>query len=171
MDAWGATTYGDPCTGCGFEWSTTLDHAVGTVERIPVAFGDVLRGATGHERREDLMWSVGSYTCHVADNLRIWAERLAGVAAGAPLEVGAYDENELAHARRYEAIPLPAALWSLRRSADDWVAAVAGSRRDGVVLIHPVRGELTLADIAVANAHDAVHHLDDVELTLAELRR
>lgn len=162
MDTWGATTYGDPCRGCGFGWSTSLPDAVALIERLPVDAGDLLGGATGVERSPDLAWSVGSYVCHVGDNLRIWAERLGGIAAGAPPAVGGYDENALGDARQYEAIPLPSALWSLRRAADEWVAAVAGSRHEGVVMVHPVRGELTLADVAVANAHDAHHHLHDI---------
>ena len=36
------------------------------------------------KRHPDLSWSVLEYVCHVADNLRISAERLVGVAAGGP---------------------------------------------------------------------------------------
>lgn len=54
----------------------------------------------------------------VADNLRIWAERLAGSAAGAKA-VGAYDDNLLAAARFYSDVPLSAALWSIERARGD----------------------------------------------------
>jgi methionyl-tRNA formyltransferase len=47
---------------------------------LTAAYGEVLAGATGSEQLPELAWSVGAYVCHVADNLRIWTERLMGVA-------------------------------------------------------------------------------------------
>jgi hypothetical protein len=102
----------------------------------------------------------------VADNLAIWAERLAGIAAGGPLLVGGYDEMALAMARNYPSIPLPAALWSLGRSVEDWLGAVGMSRTRGIVLVHPERGGQTLAEVMGSNAHDAVHHRWDIERSL-----
>ncbi len=169
MNEWGAVTYGDPCRECGFAWSTTLDEAVVVVENCPGALLGLLGGASGDERRLDLAWSVGVYVCHVADNLRIWAERLVAVEDGHPAEVGGYDENELAHARRYDSIPLRAAQWSLGRSVEDWLRAVNGSPHTGTLMIHPERGELSLLDVTVSNAHDTFHHLHDVETTLVGL--
>ncbi len=170
MNDWGAVTYGDPCRECGFAWTTTLDEAVVVVANCPGALLGLLAGASGDERRLDLAWSVGSaYVCHVADNLRIWAERLVAVEDGHPAEVDGYDENALAHARGYESIPLRAAQWSLGRSVEDWLRAVNDSPRTGTLMIHPERGELSLLDVTVSNAHDTFHHLHDVETTLAGL--
>ena len=90
----------------------------------------MLVGAIGTERHPDLEWSVSAYVSHVADNLRIWAERLAGIAAGAPPEVGGYDESALARARGYQQIPLQAALWSLSRSVAGWQHAVGADPAD-----------------------------------------
>jgi hypothetical protein len=136
------------------------------VMELPATYRDLLEGASGDERHPDLGWSVTEYIAHVGDNLGIWAERLGGVADGAPPEVGAYDENELADARNYEAIPLPSALWSLSRSVVDWREAVGLSSRDGTVLVHPERGEQTLSEVVHSNAHDAFHHGWDIERTL-----
>jgi hypothetical protein len=61
--------------------------------------------------------SVANYVCHVGDNLRIWAERLMGVVEGTPTLVGGCNENELAHARNYESIPLQASMWSVVTSS------------------------------------------------------
>src|SRR5262249_30989612 len=63
---------------------------------------------------------------------RIWAERLAGSAAGAR-SVGAYDDNLLAAARSYPDVPLSAALWSIERARGDWEVAVAGVAHEGIV--------------------------------------
>ncbi len=136
------------------------------VSRLPSAYARLLDGATGDERHPELEWSVTAYVCHVGDNLRIWAERLAGIAAGASPVVGGYDENALAQARGYTRIPLQAAQWSLTRSVASWQHAVGRTRRTGVVIIHPDRGELTLPDVVLANAHDAFHHHWDIEQTL-----
>ncbi len=168
MDAWGRSLYGDPCRECGFSWSTSRDEAVGMIEALPFLYAKLLAGATGKERHSDLSWSATAYVCHVADNLRIWAERLAGAAAGSDGSVGAYDNDLLAKARAYELIPLVAAQWSLRRAVDDWLAIVTASATSGVILRHPERGGLTLDDVACANAHDATHHGWDIQRTLAD---
>jgi hypothetical protein len=108
---------------------------------------------------------VGSYVCHVSDNLRIWAERLAGSGAGIRV-VAPYDENLLAVGRSYADVPLAAALWSLSRARGDWQAAAAEAPRDGVVLVHRERGEMHLEDVARGIAHDAFHHAWDIRRTL-----
>jgi hypothetical protein len=133
---------------------------------LPAAFAEALSGASGDERHADLTWSAGAYVSHVADNLRIWTERLMGVALGAAPFVGGYDESELARARNYELIPLEAALWSLRLFVAEWRKAVKISRREGTVLIHPERGELDLSAVVLSNTHDAHHHHWDVTRTL-----
>ncbi len=167
----GASWYGDPCRECGFSWAISVDEGIAVVTSLPDACALVLRGATGAERHPDLAWSAAEYVCHVGDNLRIWAERLMGVVEGAAPEIGDYNENELAYARNYGSIPLPAALWSLGRAVDDWQLAVGRSSPTGTVVIHPERGEQSLSDVVVSNAHDCLHHLWDVERSLPVNRR
>jgi DinB superfamily len=166
MSGWGTSTYGDPCRTCGFTWTVSLNEAVVQMAKVPAAYAGLVSGATGHERHPDLTWSVAAYVCHVGDNLRIWSERLMGVALGAPAEVGGYDENELAHARHYEHIPLAAALWSLEVAVEHWVASVAQAQPVGTALIHPQRGVESLLDVAQSNLHDAEHHRWDIAHTL-----
>jgi hypothetical protein len=166
MSGWGPATYGDPCRECGFDWSLSLDRAVQLMSGLAATYDEVLAGATGSEQLPELAWPVGAYVSHVADNLRIWTERLMGVTLGAGPEVGGYDENELAQARRYDLIPLEASRWSLRLSVAEWVKAIEASSHHGTVMIHPQRGELDLSDVARSNAHDARHHLFDIERTL-----
>jgi DinB superfamily len=170
MNDWGASVYGDPCRECGFTWAVSMPDALAHISNIPSVYHALLADRSGRERHPGLGWSVAEYVSHVADNLRIWAERLMGVVEGGPPLVGHYDENELAHARHYREIPLPAALWSLTRSVDDWLTAVEASADSGVVLVHPERGELTRSDVVLANAHDALHHQRDIERTLQDLR-
>ncbi len=77
----GPRFYGDPCRECGFPWSMPIDDAIGAVAALPGSYREVIDRASGEERSPDLGWSVTAYVCHVADNLRIWAERLTGIAA------------------------------------------------------------------------------------------
>ena len=158
--------YGDPCRACGFAWSGSVSEAVYTVAGLPSAYETLLSTATGKERHPDLAWTTGEYVCHVADNLRIWAERLMRVVGGGPPVVGGYNEMELARARNYPSISLPASLSSLKCSVSDWLSAVGQTPGTGTVLIHEERGEQTLADVVRSNAHDGFHHQWDISRTL-----
>jgi hypothetical protein len=170
VNDWGPVVYGQPCRACAFDWSVSLDDAVELMEELAASFDDLLVDATGAEHYPDVAWPVTAYVSHVADNLRIWTERLMGVALGASPVVGGYNENELAEARNYAMIPLEAALWSLRLSAREWLGAVDASSRIGPLMTHPDRGELDLLDVVRSNTHDAHHHLWDVRRALAYAR-
>jgi hypothetical protein len=165
MDRWAGALYGDPCRDCSFAFSIGLDESLAYVAGVPDEFAVLLVDAAGSERHPDLSWSVGSYVCHVADNLHIWAERLAGSTAGAKVVAG-YNENLLATARSYAEVPLAAALWSLGRARGDWQAAVAEVPHEGIVVVHRERGEMHLEDVARGVAHDAFHHAWDIRRSL-----
>ena len=170
MNDWGASLYGDPCRECGFDWAISMPDALSDVSDVPSDYRALLVDRSGRLQHPALGWSVTGYVCHVADNLRIWAERLMGVVGGGPSLVGRYNENQLAQARNYSEIPLPAALWSLTRSVDDWLTSVEASAGSEVVLVHPERGDLALSDVVLANAHDAQHHRWDIARTLSDPR-
>ena len=99
---------------------------------------------------------------HVADNLRIFAERLEGVFAGGPTTLAAYDQDELAAARNYEAMSLQSALWSVRTATAAWVSAARESLTRPFTYQHAERGELNAAEITRGPGHDALHHYLDV---------
>lgn len=166
VSGWEEGLYGDPCRDCGYDWSISQADAVSLVLGTPEAYRELLRGADGHERHPELSWSVVAYVCHVGDNLRIWAERLAGIARGAPRTVAAYDENLLARARAYEGVALKGAIWSLDGAVEDWNDAVGLASVNEVVLVHPELGEQTLLDVLRSNAHDAYHHQWDIRRSL-----
>jgi hypothetical protein len=122
----------------------------------------------------------GCYVSHVGDNLRIWAERLAGIVRGGSPEVGGYDQDALAAARGYASISLTSALWSLSRSVDDWldvvaevaeVAEAADALSRQPVLVHPERGPQSLVEVVRSNAHDAFHHQWDIQRALDAVPR
>ncbi len=136
------------------------------VSATPEELAGMLAGTDGSQRRPDLTWPAVAYVCHVSDNLRIWAERLAGLASGDPRPVGRYDEDLLAQARRYDEVSLAGALWSLDRAVKDWTEAVRLAHRVGITLVHPDRGRQSLLDVVCSNAHDACHHCWDVRRTI-----
>ncbi|GAA4962159.1 DinB family protein [Kineococcus glutinatus] len=167
MEPWGARLYGDPCTRCAWSWSGDAAADIAYVREVPARYARLLTGRAGTERHPDLGWSVTGYVCHVGDNLRQWAERVAGVLRGGDPRVAGYDPDALAAARGYERTSLPAALWSLERSAAAWVQVLGEAVAAGVVLQHATRGPQPAADVAGNNAHDAHHHEWDVRRSLA----
>lgn len=167
MESWGAALYGDPCRECGFRWGLTPEQAVAAVAALPARYRELLAGRTGRERHPDLSWTPAAYVCHVADNLRAWAERLAGARLSGDPAVPGYDPDALAAARGYDRIGPAAALWSLEHAVPLWAGSVTEALAAGTLVQHATRGLQTAADVARNNAHDAHHHAWDVTRILA----
>ena len=166
MEKWGAGLYGDPCRECRFGWELSAAEAVASVRAVPDAYAQRLTGATGREGHPDLAWTTAAYVCHVTDNLRTWAERLAGGYLAADVEVPGYDQDLLSQARNYNQVSLAGALWSLRWAVDAWTQSINAALASGVVLRHATRGAQSAEDVARNNAHDAHHHLWDIDRIL-----
>ncbi|PXX63916.1 hypothetical protein DFR70_10598 [Nocardia tenerifensis] len=166
MEKWGADLYGDPCAGCGFNWSLTPEEAIRIVTGLPARYRELLDGYTGHERHPELAWNPAAYISHVVDNLRHWAEGLAGARLSEATDILGYDPDLLAQARHYNDIAPAAALWSLERAVSAWSASVTAALRHGVVLRHDARGPQRAQDVARNNAHDGYHHAWDIERIL-----
>ena len=162
-NAWWIEEWGNPCRECGFDWSVPPETAIAAVEAVPDQFDALLAGHTGDETAPDATWSAKAYVFHVADNLRIFAERLEGVFAGAPSTLAAYDQDELAAARNYEAMSVQSALWSVRTATETWADAARVSLTRDDTFVHAERGALTATELTRGPAHDAVHHLLDVK--------
>jgi hypothetical protein len=167
MELWGARLYGNPCRDCDFDWSVTPHAAIAQVAAIPARYAALLAGRSGTERHPELDWSATAYVSHVTDNLRNWAERLAGARLAGATRIPGYDQDLLARARHYDDIPPAAALWSLERAAAAWTESAAAALETGVVLEHADRGAQRAEDVARNNAHDAAHHAWDIGRILA----
>jgi hypothetical protein len=166
-NGWWISVYGDPCRECGFEWSQPPEAVIAAVEALPDRFGELLDGRLGDERPPNATWSAKAYVFHVGDNLRIFAERLEGVFAGAPDTLAAYDQDLLAAARDYEAMPVQSALWSVRAAVTTWCAATREAVGRSDTYLHAERGVLTAAEITRGPGHDALHHHWDVTRAVA----
>jgi DinB superfamily len=163
---WGPQIYGDPCRECGYDWSITSEDCIRMVLGSPARLAHLLEPADALVRHPDLSWNVAAYSAHIGDNLRIWAERLAGLALGADRLVAGYDSDLLAAVRSYGQLDLRSVLWSLERAADDWNVAVAMAASCDRTLVHPERGELTVDDVVHSNSHDVTHHEWDIARSL-----
>jgi hypothetical protein len=135
---------------------------VSVVQQIPAIYAARLEGATGKETCPELAWSASEYVSHVADNLRIWSERLAGARLSGESYVTGYDNDLLGVARRYDAINIDAALWSLDWADREWSESVRMALIACTELHHSDRGRQSAENVARNNAHDASHHLWDI---------
>jgi DinB family protein len=162
MIAWGRETFGDPCRACGFDWATPEADARALVDDAWQRYVRLIGEADGRDRHPALEWTAGGYVCHVADSLRVWAERVANVALGDPGPVAEYNQNELAAARSYDTIGVRGALWSLQRAVGDWRAALELVDRDEFVMTHRELGTMTALDVILIRAHDVNHHAWDI---------
>jgi hypothetical protein len=136
--------------------------AIAQVVGLPVRLAGLLAGRTGDERHPELAWTPSAYVSHITDNLRNWAERLAGARIAGAVRVPGYDQDLLARARRYNEIALAASLWSLPGAVDAWAESVSAALAEQVVLQHATRGQQRAEDVARNNAHDAAHHVWDI---------
>lgn len=162
VSKWGRQTYGDPCAECGFSWSLDYEEARLLMESIPSRYRVMLAETDGSARLPDLRWSALGYVCHVTDNLRTWAERLAAAALGSRTAISPYDADLLAVARRYGQTSVEGALWSLERAVGDWLLATKLSHEADARIQHCTRGEQTVLDVVQNNIHDALHHEWDI---------
>ena len=166
MAMWGAGFYGDPCRECGYSWSISPEDATALILDAPERYAELLAGADGSERHPALTWSVKAYVAHVADNLRNWAERIVSACEAGQTALRPTDQDVVAAARAYEAMPLATALWSMGRSANIWADAMAACAGRDFTFSHPLRGEQSLAELVLTVAHDTAHHEWDIRRSL-----
>lgn len=163
MNAWGASTFGNPCRLCGFDWSISQVEADARLSLAADRVAALLADTSAHARHPALGWTAGGYVCHVADSLRVWAERVACVALGDVGPVASYDQDRLAEARCYDEVGVRGALWSLDRALDDWRAALQLVADGDFLMLHDELGALSLLDVTRIRAHDVAHHADDIQ--------
>ena len=164
---WAVTTFGNPCRECGYSWDISREDALELVARLPARYRELTAGATGAEGIPELGWNVTQYVSHVVDNLRMSAERIVGALESGDARIGVYNPDDLAAARRYDQVRLAGALWSFDRSVDAWLEAMRLGFDADLELQHETRGQQSVGETAISNAHDAFHHAWDLQRILA----
>jgi len=143
----------EACGECGFDWDMPYDEAVATVRDAAELVQQACGGVPSHEHAGDLRWSPCEYTWHLADAIRIAAERLWMTIHVPAARLVCFDEVGHAAARHYDELPPAAALWSLTRAVADFEAAAHGAP--------PQPAEPALA-VARRVAHEVWHHRGDM---------
>jgi hypothetical protein len=150
--------YGDPCRSCGYTWSSPDVALLAELRSLAGTYRATLGGLPGTARNPDLEWCASAYVLHVADNLRMHAERMAGTALSASYTFEGADQDDQAVVRGYDRIPVQAALWSLGSVVPPYIEAFELARSTGVNLPHASRGDQVAIDVLRGNVHDAHHH-------------
>jgi hypothetical protein len=152
------------CAECGFVWDTQLDEGLRVIGELPARTGLVLQGMGPDAYRQpaDGTWSANEYVWHLADVFRMSSEWLQDMCTRDHPTHYAVDWNEMAALRRYADMPLELAAWSLGRSCD--LLGEVGSRVDPTrtCYYHDWR-DITAGEVVGLLAHEAVHHLFDLE--------
>lgn len=162
MNEFLVATYGDPCRGCDYDWSLEAEAGRQIVSEAPARLRVLLADRTGKEGCADLQWNAAAYVVHLADVLRIWADRVAAAALGNSDPIVPYDEGELSVVRGYRRLPLVGGLWALERAVGDGIAAEQVADLAGATLNHPEQGSLGVDEVRRIMAHEIEHHTTDL---------
>jgi hypothetical protein len=163
---------GDRCDECGFVYD--LAQAEAEAGATVVARADRLAGLLelggpsdlGHRRRPGV-WSPLEYGCHVRDVLLVQRERVL-LARRAELPVpAAMGRDERAEHDGYAGQDPAAVARQLRDAAALFANVLARLDREAwdrrLVYSYPARAERSLRWVAAHTAHEATHHLLDVD--------
>ncbi len=149
------------CAECGFDWECSRAQAAALVTAGPDEAARILAALPDPARRDGETWSASMYAWHLADVLRIGAERLLTLACDPGRGITCWDENALAQVRRYQWLSPDVGLIVLRSAAREWADAAAAAP-DRASVRHPGFGDLGAADLIRRNAHEMHHHLMDL---------
>ena len=138
--------------------------------RNVAVFGAVLSQIDPTEAVAPGLWSASRYVWHTVDVLRFGTERSWTIDVDPCFGVPAWDENEVAEVRAYDALSPIVGLIALIEAAKAWQDAALGAPHD-VATAHPEAGEIRAFDVVQRNAHEVCHHLWDVQRSQFAARR
>ncbi len=150
------------CPECGFPWSTGVEDAIAMVGESPLLFAQALASVDAATTSPSGVWSPTQYLWHMVDVLRIGTERLWTLEVDADAGLPSWDENDLARVRRYGDLSASVGMIAYERAVETWVGA-AKNTPPGASATHSELGALSTADVIRRNAHEAQHHLLDIE--------
>jgi len=150
------------CPECGFSWTTGIDDAIAMVAESPLLFFQALSVVDPTTPVRADAWSPNEYLWHMVDVLRIGTERLWALRVDPEGGIPSWDENELAKVRRYDELSSKVAMMAYGRAAEDWVAAAEAAPPEARTT-HSDLGTISTGEVIRRNAHEAQHHLLDIE--------
>ena len=137
------------------------DDAIALVTRLPEDASAAVARIRQPTQQISERWSASMYVWHLVDVLRIGTERLLTLTHDPGRGLTCWDENALAEIRRYGQLSPAVGLIVLRTAAEEW-ARTARETPTQAVVHHPEFGDLGALEVTRRNAHEAHHHLMDI---------
>lgn len=155
------------CDECGFDWATPLLHQIRIIGQFPDRAHTLLQKRMGDvmHRPETATWSPNEYLWHLVDMFRIFSEWLHMARTQDHPTHAPADADRLAEIRGYAERPVETALWALQPAAALLVQEAIITDPDRLVLYKGWR-DVTAAEVIGFAAHEAAHHLFDLERSL-----
>lgn len=156
------------CAECDFSWDMSILDELRIIDSLPEQAGDLVEhiGDAVHRRPQPDVWSPNEYIWHLVDNFRTAAEWMHDIRVNDHPTHYALDNDALAAARGYSRLPVDVGLWSLERSCRLFIAEAAITDPERTCYYHDWQ-DVTAAQVVSFLAHEAVHHLYDLERATA----
>lgn len=152
------------CDECGFDWEAPVLGMIKIIGLCPQRASVILEG-TGdavYQRPSPETWSPNEYVWHLVDIFPIFAEWLHMTRTqDRPIHAAA-NVDQLAEVRGYAERPIETALWALGLAAAPLVQEAAIADPERLVTYKEWR-DVTAAEVIGFAAHEAAHHLCDLE--------
>jgi len=160
----GADEWGFPrCRECDYAWGKPLDEVERIVASASAAYASLLAGRVDAKRRPDeKTWSPSGYVWHISDWLRIQGGRVYGIRHDPNYTSWPVEPDDIDALFHYDELSTVAGLWILERSAETFLAAIAGLDPE-LTFEHPVVGELVVMDLVRYVCHEVPHHEMDMK--------
>jgi hypothetical protein len=149
------------CEECGFAWTISCGDAVDLVTQLSEAVTVAIARIHHPMQQISMRWSASMYVWHLVDVLRIGTERLLTLTHDPGRGITCWDENALAETRRYALLSPAVGLLVLRTAVREWGETASKAPAEAAVR-HPQFGDLGAVEIIRRNAHEAHHHLMDI---------
>jgi hypothetical protein len=150
----------EECADCGFLWTCSPDDALRIVRGAVRTIEAVTGGHPSTVHRLDRAWSAAEYCWHLADAIRIGAERTWTAINAPDQRLVCFDQDGLAQARHYDELDPETALWSLARAVGDLDHALRPSYQPRLI----AAPSESVSGIVRRLAHEVVHHVEDIRV-------
>jgi hypothetical protein len=156
------------CDECGFDWDAPLLEKIRIIGRCPDRADAIVEGAgdAAYHRPDPETWSPNEYVWHLVDSFPIFSQWLHMTRTQDHPTHAPADQDRLAEVRGYAERPIETALWALRPASALLVQEAAIADPDRLVMYKDWR-DVSAAEVIGFAAHEAAHHLFDLERAMA----
>lgn len=157
----------ETCEECGFRWDTPILEELRMIGELPERAQEIADGADEavYKRSESNMWSPNEYVWHLSDWFHMFTEWMHLIRTQDDGVHIPTNPDAVADARRYGERTVYVAIWSLGNSCRLFVQEAAMTDPERTCMYKDWR-PVTAAEVIGFAAHEAVHHLYDLERAL-----